>query len=94
MPPGGEGGGVLDRRYVLDLVYGRSRMTRGGKTDILDLIHGRSRRMTIDPRVPTHNAGTEHARLSPTRQTLLVWTKRDAKREVSKREVSSESNEG
>ena len=35
-------------------------------------MHGRSR-MTTDPRTPTiymYNAGTEHARCSPTRQTL------------------------
>ena len=39
--------------------------------------------LTIDPRIPAYNAGTEHAGLSPTRRTPLAFaTKREAKRDV------------
>ena len=44
------------------------------------VMHGRSR-MTIDPRT-SENAGTEHVLCSPTRQTLVAYTKREEKREV------------
>ena len=55
--------------------------------DVLDLMHGRGR-MTIN-RKPSrpYNAGTEHARFSPTRQPLLAPS-------AKRREVSGESHEG
>ena len=50
------------------------------------VMHGRSR-MTIGPRIPMHYAGTEHAGISPTRQTLLA-------RSAGRRQAFGESHEG
>ena len=49
-------------------------------------MHGRSR-MTIDPRIPLFNAGTEHVGFSQTRQALLAPS-------AKRREVPGESREG
>ena len=43
--------------------------------------------MTIEPRIPTYNTGTEHVGFSPTRQTLLVSSAQCP-------QVLSESHEG
>ena len=65
---------------------GGAQAGRGGgggvldRRDVSDLMH-RPSRMTIRPSHP-YNAGTEHVRCSPTRQTLIACTKREAKREV------------
>ena len=53
----------------------------GGEGGRNHVTHGRSR-MTIDPRVPVYNAGTEHVDFSPNRQADIACTKREAKREV------------
>ena len=61
---------------------GGSGTTRGGT----QFVHGRSR-MTVDPRIPTIYAATEHVGFSPTRQTLLAPS-------AKRREVFGESLEG
>ena len=80
---------IVRLSYIWTVLPGKridSGKGREGK-GVLIVMHGRGC-MTIDPRIPT-NAGTEHVGFSPTRQTLLACTEREAKREVL-----GESHEG
>ena len=53
----------------------------GGRGYHTQFVHGRGSRMTMDPRIPTIYAGTEHVGFSPTRQDIAC-TKREAPRVV------------
>ena len=71
------------RRLIYTEVYhflaGRRGEGRGGQ--VLDVAHGRRSRSTIDPRIPTCHAGTEHVGVG-TDQTDIVCTECEAKRKV------------